>query len=100
MNAADLIAKLVEIERAIGNADAPKVRAMVLEAEEVVLRFEQQTIETLRENKRLRDLMENCERSSLFRLSRPRIAEDEAALMKLSAPLGAKRTRRDPFTIN
>lgn len=96
MNAANLMAKLVQIERAVGGTNLA-VRAMVMEAEESVLQLEQQMIETLGENERLRERMENCERSSpsLF-------TEGEADdVVELSGPLGVKRIRRDnPFTIN
>jgi hypothetical protein len=95
MNIADLITKLVEIERAIGKADSSKLREMVIDCEEEVLRVERQMIDTLGENGRLRERMENCDRSSLFRLSSPRITEGEADLMELSGPLARKQLRDD-----
>lgn len=59
MNAADLMAKLVEIERVVGWTSPVNIRARVTEAEESLLQLEQQMIETLRENALLRERMEN-----------------------------------------
>jgi hypothetical protein len=96
MNAAELMAKLVEIERAVGWTNPVNIRAKVIEAEESLLQLEQQMIETLRENARLRERMESCGRSYVSR-----ITEDDADLMELSGPLGVRRIPRDaPFTIN
>jgi hypothetical protein len=95
MNAADLMAKLIQIERAVGGTHPP-VRAMAIEAEDSLLQLEQQLIESLRENELLRERMENCER-----FSQSRTVEDDGAPMELSGPLGVKRTRLDdPLRIN
>jgi hypothetical protein len=64
MNTAHLIAKLLEIEQAIGKIEPARVRGMVFEAEESVLQIEQQMIDILIENESLRQRMENCRPSS------------------------------------
>jgi hypothetical protein len=61
MGAANLISKLMEIERAIGRARPVDVHALVLEAQSYVLEIQRQMIDTLRENARLRERMEKCE---------------------------------------
>jgi hypothetical protein len=68
MSAANLVDKLVEIERAIGRATTADVHAMVLEAQGCVLDIQRQLIDTLRENARLRERMEKCEPTSMARL--------------------------------
>ena len=68
MNAAKLIALLLEIERAVGKCDPLVIRRMVLEAEEGVMRLEQQLTAALHENLILRQRAEACERSSAQRL--------------------------------
>jgi hypothetical protein len=80
MNAAELIAKLSEIERNAGKGDPVVVRAMVIEAQEGVLHAERELIATFRENERLRERMEERERSSLPGLTQTRIAEDDGTL--------------------
>jgi len=61
MTAAILIAKLVQIESAVGRAHPFAVRNMVLEAQGCVLEMEQEMIEILRENGRLRERLQICE---------------------------------------
>jgi hypothetical protein len=51
----------MEIERAVGRVRTPEVHALVLEAQNYVLEMQQQMIDTLRENGRLRERMEKCE---------------------------------------
>ena len=96
MIAADLMAKLVEIEQVVGRTTPANIRARVMKAEESLLQLEQQMVARLRENELLRECMENYEG---FYVSR--ITGDDADLMELSGPLGVRRIRRDdPFTIN
>jgi hypothetical protein len=64
MNAADVITRLVELEKAALNCDRPTIQRMLLHVEEGVLQLERLTIETLRENAALRQRLENCERRS------------------------------------
>lgn len=95
MNAADLMAKLIQIERAVDGTNLP-VRAMAIEAEDSLLKLEQQLIESLRENELLRELIGNCER-----FSQSRAVEDDGTPMELSGPLGVRRARLDdPLRIN
>lgn len=75
MNTADLIEKLLEIERTIENENPNTVRALVMAAEESVLFIEQEMIETLRENELLRQRMETFRRASLAALADTRITE-------------------------
>ena len=100
MTTADLIAKLVEIEQALGTTGSARARALLFEAEEAVLRLEQQMIETLRDNERLRERMENCEGLTAARLSQAEMAEDGSGLMELSGPLGRRSWQSDKFKVN
>jgi hypothetical protein len=68
MSAANLVNKLMEIERSIGRATTADVHALVLEAQGCVLEIQRQIIDTLRENARLRERMEKCEPTSMVRL--------------------------------
>lgn len=68
MNAANLVSKLMEIERAIGRATTADVHAMVLDAQGCVLEIQVQLIETMRENARLRERMEKCEPTTMLRV--------------------------------
>lgn len=73
MGAADLIQKLVAIERAVGKVKTPDVHSLVLEAQGLVLELQRQTIDTLRENARLRERMEKYEPTSRARVWEPRL---------------------------
>lgn len=64
MTAAILIAKLVEVEKAVGNLNPSTIRRMVLEAQGCVLEMDQEMIEMRRDNRTLRQRMENYERST------------------------------------
>lgn len=66
MNAADVIARLVELETAALKCDRPTIHRMLLRVEEGVLQLEQLTIETLRENIALRQRLETCEPRAIF----------------------------------
>lgn len=61
MNAADVIARLLELERATLKCDRATIQAMLLRVEEGVLQLERLTIETLRENAQLRQRLERYE---------------------------------------
>ena len=58
MNAAVLIAQLVQLEQAAARCDHPTVRKLILEMEESVLHLQQTLIETLRDNASLRCRLE------------------------------------------
>jgi len=73
MSAANLIKKLVEIERAVGKTRTPEVHSLVLEAQGFVLEIQRAMIETLRENARLRERMEKYEPTAVARLRELRL---------------------------
>lgn len=87
MSAAILISKLLEIERSLGKCDPVKIRAIVLEAQGCVLELEQQLIETMGEMQRLRERMENCERSRLSGVPTAKLSKNEEIAMELSRPV-------------
>jgi len=62
MNAADVIARLIELEKAALKCDRTTIHALLLAVEEGVLHLEKLTIETLRENATLRQQLEKYER--------------------------------------
>jgi len=64
MNDVDVIARLVELERAVGRRDSTEIQSMLLRIEEGVLDLQRLTIETMRENALLRQRLENCEQHS------------------------------------
>jgi len=59
MDATNVLAKLVEIERAVDGAGLPQVRALAVDAQQLLLQVEQQMMETLIENQRLLEFLEN-----------------------------------------
>ena len=60
MNPAELISRLVELEKAAIKCDRSTIHTMLLRVEEGVLQLEKLTIETLRENAQLRQRLEGC----------------------------------------
>jgi len=73
MNAADLISRLIELEKAVVKCDRSTIHALLLRVEEGVLQLEKMTIETLRENAVLRQQLDPYERhqpSNLILLTR------------------------------
>jgi hypothetical protein len=100
MSTAILIAKLLEIEQAVGKSDPIRIRAMVLDAQGCALELEQQLIQALKESQTLRERMENCERPQLFGISEPRLSKNEETAMELSRPAvtGKKRGVRRFFS--
>lgn len=86
MGAADLIQKLVAIERAVGKARAVEVHSLVLEAQGFVLEIQRQMIDTLRENARLRERMEKYEPTSHARMREPRLPSHAEIAMELARP--------------
>ena len=66
MNAADVIAQLVVLERSVGRRDPIAIQSMLLTVEEGVLELERLTIETMRENALLRRCLENGEQHSVM----------------------------------
>jgi hypothetical protein len=96
-NAADLMGKLVEIERAVESVGLTSVHKILLEAEEAVLQFEEHMIKTLFENQRLRESMEN----GTERFSAPECS-DSVAFAELPGLFVSDRARREfgPFSNN
>jgi hypothetical protein len=54
MDAATLLLRLIEIERAVEQQATPKVRAMLMEAQQCALQLHRDRINILHENVRLR----------------------------------------------
>jgi len=94
---ADLMGKLVEIERAVASVGLTGVHAMVLDAEEAVFQFEEQMIKTLFENQRLRESLEN----GTERFDVPE-SSDSATFAELPGLFIAPGARREfgPFSNN
>lgn len=99
MSAAILISRLLQIERTLGRSHPLEIRNLVLEAQGCVLELEQQLIETLRENERLRERMERCEHASYLPVAGaapPMPSEQAMSFSKiaeeLSQVLGRKRS--------
>jgi hypothetical protein len=79
MNAADVIAQLVALEKAAGRRDPTTLQSMLLTVEEGVLELERLTIETMRENALLRRRLENWEQQSVAaRLQTPGMSMSES----------------------
>jgi hypothetical protein len=74
MNAADLMEKLLEIERTVGYDHPARVRALVIAAEESALLLQREIMETLRQNELLRQRVDTYSRASLAALAETRIA--------------------------
>jgi hypothetical protein len=66
MNVAEVIAQLVEMERAAWRCDPTPIHSMVLRVEEGVLELERLMIDTMRENVLLRQRLESCEQHSVI----------------------------------
>lgn len=86
MGAADLIQKLVAIERAVGKTRTLEVHSLVLEAQGFVLEIQRQMIETLRENARLRERMEKYEPTSPARMRESWIPSNAEIARELARP--------------
>jgi hypothetical protein len=84
MGAANLVKKLVEIERSVGNVRAIEVHALVLEAQGYVLEMQRQMIDTLRENTRLRERMEKYEPTSPARMREARMPSNTEVARELA----------------
>jgi hypothetical protein len=91
MSAANLVSKLMEIERVVGKTRTTELHGLVLEAQGFVLEIQRQLIDTLRENARLRERMEKYEPTSPARAwdarlpSHAEIARELAGRKKLTA---------------
>jgi hypothetical protein len=59
MHAAEIMARLIEIEKAVGKGDPALIHSLLMKVEEGILHLEQLTIEALRENIVLRQQMEH-----------------------------------------
>lgn len=64
MNALKVMATLVEIERIVGKGDPIAMRAMIAEAQEGVLRLQEQLMVALEHNGMLREQLEGYGESS------------------------------------
>jgi hypothetical protein len=58
MHASEIMARLIEIEKSVGQSNPTLIRAQLMMVEEGLLQLEQLTIEALRENAILRRRME------------------------------------------
>jgi hypothetical protein len=67
MNALKVLTALVEIERIVGKCDPMAIRPLILEAEEGVLRLEQELMAALETNGSLREQLEIGDQFSLLR---------------------------------
>jgi hypothetical protein len=67
MNAAKLMATLVELEALAGKGDPMAMRLMILDAQEGVLCLERQLMATLEINERLKEQLEVCREFSFLR---------------------------------
>lgn len=97
INGADLMGKLVEIERAVENIGLTGVHKLVLDAEEAALQIEERMFKALSESQRLRESMENCTEG----FGAPDCS-DSAAFAELPGLSVVDRTRREfgPFSNN
>jgi len=66
MNASDVISRLVQLEQAALGCDRTTVHELLLRVEEGVLELEKMTIETLRENARLRQRLESFKQPAIL----------------------------------
>lgn len=90
MKATGLVVRLMEIEQSLGTRSAAETHDLVLQAEDCALEMERQLMDVLRENERLRQRMEKCDRSSLVQTSQARLPESAA----VSSQTGKSRPRR------
>jgi hypothetical protein len=58
MTAADLMGKLLEIERSVGQMGFTNIRRLVMDAEDGLLEIERRVIQTLCDNQRLREVIQ------------------------------------------
>jgi hypothetical protein len=84
MGAANLISKLLEIEKVAGKARIAGVHGLVLEAQGCVLELQRQLIDTLRENTRLRERMERYEPTSPAWAREPRLPSNAEIARELA----------------
>ncbi len=71
MQAAEVMTRLIEIEKIVGKADPVELRSLLIRVEEGLLHLEQLTLEALRENAMLRMQMENEKLSPFLMEDRP-----------------------------
>jgi len=103
MYAANLMAKLVEIERAVAGAGLTHVHTLALDAQQSLLQMEQQLMETLLENQRLLEFLEDAALSSPESLADFSAAQETGVThTSISSGFGAEPARRKtrPFWIN
>lgn len=86
VGSATLIAKLLQIEQALGESGSSEVRKLIFEAQKCVLAIEQEIIDTLRENEHLRKKGKSHHFSWLDRF----LYHRRTSLMKTKLPDEAK----------
>lgn len=94
MNTANLLAKLVEIERTADGAGFTRVRTMAIDAQQDALRMEQELMETLLENQRLLDCLEDASSGSEYLAEFAALQDGDAGHGEFSARLMVDRARR------
>lgn len=102
MNASNVLAKLVEIERAVDGAGLPRVRALAVDAQQLFLEIEQQLMETLIENQRLLEFLEDVALAPESLAEFVATHDGDTALAQLSPSFRMVRSPRKagPFWIN
>jgi hypothetical protein len=102
MNAANVLAKLVEIERAVDGAGLPRVRALAIDAQQLLLEVEQQLMETLIENQRLLEFLEDVALAPESLAEFVASQDGDTILSQFSASVRMARNPRKagPFWIN
>jgi hypothetical protein len=102
MNAADLMTKLIEIERASDSAGLTRLRSLALDAQQDFLQLEQQLMESLLENQRLLECLEMGAYGFDSGTDLSLAADEGIDLRRGSARFAAERTPRKlgPYWIN
>lgn len=102
MYAANLMATLVEIERALAGAGLTHVHTLALDAQQSLLEMEQQLMEVLLENQRLLEFLEDAALTSPESLadfsSTHETGVGYSSLSGFTTEQGRRKTR--PFWIN
>jgi hypothetical protein len=102
MDATNLMAKLVEIERAVAGAGLAHVHTLALDAQQSLLHLEEQLMETLLENQRLLEFLQNgtLDPESLADFAAGQ--DGDANLSRFSSRFAADPARRKtrPYWIN
>ena len=82
LNTAVLISKLAAIEQALSEGASPAlIRMMLVDVQDYAVQLDREATVSREETQGLRDLIEAARRSSLFRLSTPRVAATDGGQM-------------------